>query len=490
MPRILVLMPLGSEVRQFGHSGVLAKLLDRGWEVVAAPKIIDEDIRSQLDSRITLVEMPSGLVPFSLGQALTILDNAHAFKEARRGETGWEYLKSPARSHKQRLLFAAQRRIGCLLSTTSCGMEMARGLESRLLHRLADPQWLELLSALRPDVMLLNVPRVPQLAPALSAADRLGVNTVLLYHTWKDVSAAGRLNHEFARLGVWNSRMRADLLRQNPWLRAERVEIAGCAHFTCVGRKDWLLTESELRARLGARPSSRLLFFPASAPWMVPEEERYIRLLKTVIAKEKVAPDFQIVVRTNPMDERGLLAETLKADFPDVIVAKPDWRWDKPRNWCFQRRDDLLLYNSLLHYAAASVGVPSTVAIECAIADLPTVNLGFDLPGPLPQTGFLRKFWDADFYESVRNAGAVTLASNPVELCEQVRLAISEPSQLSEGRRRLVEFQLGVEPHCSADAAVRVLENVAAGAKPPCFHAGEPEKIKGRYSRHADALHG
>jgi len=232
-----------------------------------------------------------------------------------------------------------------------------------------------------------------------------------------------------------------------------------------------------------------LLFFPASAPWLVPEEERYIRLLRTVIANGKGAPDFQIIVRTNPMDETGLLAETLKADFPDVLVAKPDWRWDKRRNWCFQRRGDLLLYNSLLHYSAAAVGVPSTVAVEGAIADLPTVNLGFDLPGPLPQTGSLRRFWDADFYESVRGAGAVTLASNPAELCEQVRRAISEPSRLSEGRRRLVEWQLGVAPHSSVDAAIRVLENVAAGAKTLRAHAGDPGSVKGCYSRHAGALH-
>jgi len=212
-------------------------------------------------------------------------------------------------------------------------------------------------------------------------------------------------------------------------------------------------------------------------------------LLRAVIANGKVAPDVQIVVRTNPMDETGLLAETLRADLPDVLIAKPDWRWDKKRNWCFQRQGDLLLYNSLLHYSAASVGVPSTVTVECAIADLPTVNLGFDLPGPLPQTGSPRKFWDADFYESVRRAGAVTLASNPAELCQRVRLAISEPNRLSEGRRRLVECQLGVAPHCSVETAIRILEGVAAGAKPLPTGAGDPGNVKRRYSRHADAFH-
>jgi hypothetical protein len=162
------------------------------------------------------------------------------------------------------------------------------------------------------------------------------------------------------------------------------------------------------------------------------------------------------------MDNTGTLQEALRADAPEVMVAKPNWRWDSKINWCFQRKDDLLLYNSLLHYASVCVGVPSTATVECAIANLPTVNIGFDLPGPPPSTGSLRAFWDADFYQEVRTTGAAFLANNPEELVSQIALAMRHRACGRENRHALVSAQLGVTPHQAASSAVDLLVQLAA----------------------------
>ena len=458
MRSALVLFPLGSEVRQFGHSGILTKLLNDGWSVTVAAKEVDDDLKNQLDSRARIMPLPKSNLPFMYHRIATVLDKAHARKERRLGRTGWQYKASVAKNWKEQLIFSVEDLAAVFVAANSTASRLGRDYEIRLLSKSMTPEWSRLISDAHPDVILVNVPKARGLLPALSAARRSGIATALLYHTWKDVAVAGRLSPVYDRLGVWSEAMREELLRQNAWLNPETVNVVGCTHFDCVGRDDLLLPESELRDMIRVNRESPLLLYVASAPWLVPAEERFVKLLRRAILEGRLPKDTQVVVRTNPMDHTGTLPEALRADLPQVVVTKPNWRWDPKINWCFQRKDDLLLYNSLLKYASACVGVPSTATVECAIADLPTINIGFDLPGPLPSTGSLRAFWDADFYQEVRTTGAALLANNPEEMVNQIALTMRDRTIGRENRRALVSLQLGVPPHHAVDAAVDLLD--------------------------------
>lgn len=465
-PTLLCLFPLGSEVRQFGHSGLFDRLLNLGWRVVVAAKLLDDDLRAQMDPRVETVELPLDSLPFGLVHLTTgLLDRAHAERERRSGKTGWQYGKVVAHNWKQWLLYASQSASGTVLSFLPSAQRRLSARESAAIRKLPSSRCDEFLHSIGPDVVLLNVPRSNALLPLLSAAQAQRIPTVLLYHTWKDVVVLGRVNFPFARYGVWNESMRGELLRQNPWIDPRSVRLTGCAHFQCVGRQDLLLPEPEFRAALGATGDSRLVVFPASAPLMVPEEERYIRLLKSTLKSLALGRELQIVVRINPMDGDGRLAEVLRTDAPEVIVSKPDWRWDKKRNWCFQRRSDQVLYNSLLHYASVCVGMPSTVTVECAVADVPVINIGFDLPGPAPQPGGVRKFWDADFYSLVRKTKAAALGATPEDLLSHIGSALCDRGYLAEGRGSLINEQLGVSPQRSVDAALDLLASAAESTR-------------------------
>jgi len=455
---ILCLFPLGSELRQFGHSGLFARLLDLGWRVIVAAKIADEDLRAQLDNRVVLTELPMERLPFGLTHLTTnVLDRAHAECERRSGKSGWQYGKLVGRNWKQRGLYTAQAVLGKVSSFSQAAQRWMGIKEACAIRNLSSAKCEAFLRCVSPDVILLNVPRCDALLPLLSTARARQIPLVLLYHTWKDVVAQGRVNFPFSRCGVWSEKMREELLRQNLGIDPRSVSLTGCGHFQCVGRADLLLPEREFREILGAKPDSRLIVFPASSPWMVPEEERYIHLLKGTVRNLGSIGEVQIVVRMNPMDETGRLAEVLRADAPEIIVLKPDWRWDKKRNWCFQRRSDQVLYNSLLNYSSACVGMPSTVTVECAVADVPIINIGFDLPGPAVQPGAVRKFWDADFYEEVRQSGAANLVAAPANLAAAVAEALAQPELSRQSRQQLLKRQLGIAPHAAVDAAVQVI---------------------------------
>jgi hypothetical protein len=251
--------------------------------------------------------------------------------------------------------------------------------------------------------------------------------------------------------------MRQRFSQQNPLLPLDRVEIIGCAHFDVVATPT---LAPDVLPVLRIAPARPFILFTASAPWVVPEEERYIQLIWDAIQDGRLPRDLQIVVRTNPMDQGLEIVERIKTISAEIIVAPPDWRWDKPLNWCFQRPSDVSLYNTLLRTAALNVSVPSTVTLECAIADLPVVNIGFEHAGAPPMNGSILKFWDADFYVEVRATQAAVLAQNPEALITQIQAALKDRSIGRANRQQLITQQLGVEPGKSAAAAVRLIEDL------------------------------
>ncbi len=452
--RLLVLMPLGSEVRQFGHSGLMTSLLDRGWDVVVAAKTVDDDLRRQLDERARLVSMPSATRSNDLAQLETILDKAHSVRERRGGRSTWQFAATQPKNRKQAALFKAQDLVAELLGRSGTLAKLGAKGEARLQRSRAPVEWVRLFDELEPSVVLTNVPRV--LEPALSVARSRNLPTIILYHTAKDVSAFGRLNHDFSRIGVWNDRMRSELLRQNPRLDRANIRVIGCGHFDCVGRADLLRPETELRRALGARPQSKLILFPASAPWVVPGEERYLELILGMIRRS--GRDAQLVVRLNPMDHTTELVDSIRRRGLDVLVSKPDWRWDRSMNWCFQRREDLSLFNSLLHYSQLCIGAPSTVAIECAVERVPLINLGFDLEGPKPLNGSIAAAWNQEFYRDVRETRAAELASSEALLSSLISRGLDESKWMREEQARLLLRQLGVAPGSSTRGSIELIE--------------------------------
>lgn len=464
MPTLLALFLLGSEVRQFGHSGLFSGLISRGWRVVVAAQVVDDDLRAQLDPDIELRLLPNDRPTFQAGQAQAIVDEANARRLARSsGVQAWEYVRARPQNWRQRVLSGVQRATAALLSRAQPLYRAGQAWERRAFRGMPKPGWAALLDDVRPDALLLNVPKAANIAVGLAEAQARGVPIVLLYHTWKDVTVAGgRLSHHFAAVGVWNEWMRAACQRQNPDFPAERIHVSGCAHFDSVGRADLLMPEAEFRRAIGLKPGAPILLFTASAPWVVPQEARFIDVLMAGIGRGELPPDLQIVVRTNPMDGTGALESALDGRYADadVIVMSPGWRWDKARNWGFQRKPDQMRYNSLLHYAAVAVSVPSTVTVECAVADLPVVNIGFDLPGIVPLNGSIRTFWNADFYRLVRDTGAAALAETPDALVRLVARALADRAWGHTARAALVGRQLGVPPPGAAVAGAALIEAV------------------------------
>src|SRR5664280_191967 len=85
----LILMLSGHEVRQFAHSGMMTHLIDRGWNIVVAARIVDEDLANQLDSRVELIHLPKEALPGKFRRLQILLDRVHQILEHNEGKKKW-----------------------------------------------------------------------------------------------------------------------------------------------------------------------------------------------------------------------------------------------------------------------------------------------------------------------------------------------------------------------------------------------------------------
>ena len=160
------------------------------------------------------------------------------------------------------------------------------------------------------------------------------------------------------------------------------------------------------------------------------------------------------------MDDSPRLETYLNENYPQVITLRPDWHYSARQNLCYQKIDDAAFFNSLLHYAALCINIPSTLTVECALVGLPVINIGFDLPGPEPAPGPIRIFWEVDYYTNVRQVGAALLATQIDQLPGFIQQCLDDRNILQRQQRSLIELELnGIYPPQAHEAYVQVIKD-------------------------------
>jgi len=124
--------------------------------------------------------------------------------------------------------------------------------------------------------------------------------------------------------------------------------------------------------------------------------------------------------------------------------------------------EDVRLLANLTWHCDLNINVTSTMTLDFAAMDKPSVNIAFDVTQPpphgMPVWDFLFQF---DHYQPVIELGAARFARSPDELAEHVNAYLENPSLDREARRKLVELEVGVPIGSSSERIVQVLAGIA-----------------------------
>jgi hypothetical protein len=263
----------------------------------------------------------------------------------------------------------------------------------------------------------------PAALAALRAASRKNLATVVVSNSWKDVYAHPYVAAPPTWIGVtgWPE---ADYLRRaNSHLSADRVAVVGSLHLERFLKPAGALRRAEFCRQAGLEASRPFVCYTAAAPRAVTGEESIVATMLETIERHRSRP--QVLLRLNPRED-GERFRPLQSRFKNLVIQKPCWEWDPDNDWNAPLPQDLDTWVATVHHAAFNVSIPSTVTLEFSAAGRLTLNICFDAK-PLPPEASNARFWDAPFYERIRNSSLVAGAFSESDFRELLACRLDEP---------------------------------------------------------------
>jgi hypothetical protein len=459
---IVLVLSSGWGVRTFLQTEVLERLLQRApVALLAAPDLLDR-LRERWGDRVELAP----LRPFdpTRGELGRLRRRRNDYFQ-RLSSTGTRRVREAAhaagvRNPLRRLDLRRRRLQAALLATPERLARLAeREREAFFREYPAVRDYEELFARWRPSLVVATVPHLAAEAPPVLVAQRLGIATASWINSWDNLTSKPAYFTGYDHYFLWSERMREELLRYYPEARGREVTATGVPHFDWYRRPAMVGTREELCARLGLDPSRPLLFYATATPHLAPAEDLIVKRLAREVAEGSIPGRPQLVVRLHPGDAGGRFRDWPR-EGARLQIPGGEGRGALSA-YCPTPEDNRDLVQSVAH-ADVVINLASTITIEAALCDRPTVNVAYDLgPGRRFQAAIDRYYDTYDHYRTVLEHGAVRVARSHEELLRHVADYLENPALEREGRARLARLWCGP---ADGRAAERLADGLLAAA--------------------------
>lgn len=459
---IALIIPHGGAVRNFLYSGVLTSLRERATIVVVSP-LIDAVQRHLPSAEHTAIEWYCP-PPFVEAPVDYLLRRSSLLAHMRLGDTlGMRHMLRKYRPHGPWRTKRLADEIAWLYShvITShdhVARQTRRYMRSQRRHQPYH-DYRALFAKHDVNLVLCCDHRPPEMTPIVAAARDLMIPAGTFIFSWDNLTSKGRMPCDYDFYCVWSQLMKRDLKRFYPHIDDRAIHVTGTPQFAMHFNPEYRLTRDEFCTQIGADSTRPLICFSGEDAITDPENPLHLQAVCSIVEKWGSSPSPQIVVRPCPVDTAERWS-SVRERHPDIVWAPPVWESSSTGAWQLIAptiEDDRMLANMVYH-CECCVNMNSTMTIDFAIGDKPTVNTAFDITAPPPHgipTWEHQFQWD--HYRSVVDLEAAHIARNQPQLAEQLRVALEHPNRLQNGRQQLVSLQTD---DILADAPTKVSETL------------------------------
>lgn len=461
----VLLLPDGVGIRNFVLGKFPDQLKERGGRTHAW-HVMPEHIEHQYCPNVNGSMVWGKLLPYQQTPLALGLEYSLGFAQMYWADTqAMRYLRDwPIRgSWRHRAVVHAARAFGRMASSPA-RMRALDQWHCNIVGRLPLVEnYRKQFEQIRPSVVFCTHQRPPDVLPPVLAAKQLGIPTATFIFSWDNLSSKGRIAAPFDHYLVWSDLMRREMLQYYPDVDPERVHIVGTPQFDPYADESLLWSREEFFRRIGADPSRPLICYSGGDTRTCPDDPDHVSILMNLIRSGQIQGRPQVVVRPAPVDD-GKRYERVRAQFPEMLLAQPIWLHTKPGDWfrVIPTAEDVQLLANMTKHVDLNVNLGSTMTLDFAIRDKPVVNIAFDVSDPPvfghPVWDFFYKF---EHYRPVVELGAARFARSAEEMAEHVNAYLHNPSLDRDGRRRLVELQVGGAIGTSSARVIDVLERIS-----------------------------
>ncbi|HVM58916.1 MAG TPA: CDP-glycerol glycerophosphotransferase family protein [Candidatus Paceibacterota bacterium] len=431
-------------------AGVLDELREQATVTVFVPKEKEEYLR-RLYGREGVRFVGLDLEPYIRGRRNTLFARvAEVLLDTR---TKRNHQRAYAFAGGSRFKYLAARMTMTLFGHPPLSWVAWPLFRSAELH-LNNPDPFKEYFAERPEVAFVTDPFDERDVLFWKSAKRAGVRDVVLVRSWDNLVNKTLMRVRPSKLIVQNEDMVEEAVRFHAIPRS-RIKVGGVPQFEYY-RRYTPTPREEFCKSMGIEPDKRIILFSPAGRKYTDTDWQICEILKQQIIHGELPSDAHVLVRLHPQNYTDLSQfvpdEHFTIEDPGVGL-----KTDRVKEVEFSRATVNHLADELYHCALV-INVISSIMIDAAVFDRPTLTVGFD--GWEKDVPFLRSIAreaGEEWLQVLFDTGVTPVARNQVELAELVREYLAHPEKDREVRARFVER------HCAGltgDSAARIARMV------------------------------
>ncbi len=276
------------------------------------------------------------------------------------------------------------------------------------------------------------------------------VPVVGMVRSWDNLTAKGLVRIIPDRLLVNNETLLKEAVEIQK-ITPSLVEIIGIPHYDLYihGRRS---SREDFFKKIGGDPLKKLILFTHTGDRYIKNNNVDADILK--ILESSTESNVQVLVRFPPADTVMFLDGKLNTE--KVLFDRPSTRFKTIKNTELSAEDDIHLADTL-YYSDVVVTGPSTICVDAAFFNKPTILIGFDGDYTRLYYESLRRYYDYSHLKPVVASGGVRLVETERDLSRILRSYLMDPEQDQEGRDRIVKEECFSRDGKSTDRLVSSL---------------------------------
>ena len=303
-----------------------------------------------------------------------------------------------------------------------------------LIHRLEErliptpPAYAELFERFSPALVVSGDPLRPGDANLIATARRYGVPSLGSVRSWDNILKHLRTRPD--RLTVWNDRNAREAVAVDRY-RPQQVTPVGAPQLDVYFDPR---RSPRSPAELGLDPAKKTLLLATSSFTYDSDQTYLVDMLLDAIRAGEIRHPLQLVLRLHPDDRVGRYLKYRCA--PEVILDIPD-RYLATLGWTMTRAD-LERMADLVEAADVMVNFATTVSLECAITDTPTLLVAFSPIDPEEMQRYVVGLHFRMHYKDLVERELVPVAWNRQQLVDWINRYLDDPSLYRAQRASIV----------------------------------------------------
>lgn len=452
MKTIFITISRGSVLRNFMQTGVVKKILDKGFRIVVLtphynePEIFADYLRENLilEPLITSSKIKFKRLMYEIFTGIVFNDTTRVrYKYSFCGKKPRTYLYIP-----RLILFAS-------LSFIPGFKKLIRYIDEKI---NAQKEHDYLFEKYKPDLVFITTAGDRTEAGLLRSARRFNVRTACMPKSWDNLSKNlfySKADYMF----VWGKFMKEQAIRFQDYKENEII-ITGAPQFDYYANKENLISREEFCRGLNLDPNKKIILY-ASNGISASGEAIYVKLIKKFMKQGKLK-GVQVLIRPH----LGWLNDEKKFDsvkeYEDFVIDnshKQNLRfkdhWDTSENHLRH------LFNSFYH-SDVCINIASTMTLDATACNRPAININFDVEKNLPMDKSVKRLYISDYFKAVIGFKVSRVVKSEEEFLQALKKILEKGWEKPKQYQEFIEYFMN---KTDGRAAERIANNSMALAE-------------------------